>query len=108
VVRKKGVPRRRAVENEVKTKAEASGLRPLRRDQAAGGLCIARTVAVRAEVILFDEPCFGGFGPISTAKDRGLIQELSGRGLQIAIVTHTSAGRAAAFRTRTGPSCILR
>src|SRR3979409_1078168 len=46
----------------------------------AGGqqqrLCIARTVAVRPEVILFDEPC-SALDPISTAKIEELIRELA-------------------------------
>ena len=58
--------------------------------QLSGGqqqrLCIARTVAVRPEVILFDEPC-SALDPISTAKVEELIQELS-EDYTIAIVTH--------------------
>ena len=49
-------------------------------------LCIARTVAVRPEVILFDEPC-SALDPISTAKIEELIQELA-EDYTIAIVTH--------------------
>ena len=49
-------------------------------------LCIARTVAVRPEVILFDEPC-SALDPISTAKVEELIQELA-EDYTIAIVTH--------------------
>ena len=70
--------------NEVKDKLNASGL------SLSGGqqqrLCIARTVAVRPEVILFDEPC-SALDPISTAKIEELIQELS-EDYTIAIVTH--------------------
>jgi len=51
-----------------------------------GRLCIARTVAVRPEVILFDEPC-SALDPISTAKIEELIQELA-EDYTIAIVTH--------------------
>ena len=47
---------------------------------------IARTVAVRPEVILFDEPC-SALDPISTAKVEELIQELAEH-YTIAIVTH--------------------
>ena len=49
-------------------------------------LCIARTVAIKPEVILFDEPC-SALDPISTAKIEELIDELSNR-YTIAIVTH--------------------
>jgi phosphate transport system ATP-binding protein len=73
-----------ALWNEVKDKLTASGL------SLSGGqqqrLCIARTVAVRPEVILFDEPC-SALDPISTAKIEELIQELA-EDYTIAIVTH--------------------
>ena len=49
-------------------------------------LCIARTVAISPEVILFDEPA-SALDPISTAKIEELIDELSGD-YTIAIVTH--------------------
>ena len=49
-------------------------------------LCIARTVAIKPEVILLDEPC-SALDPISTAKVEELIDELSGD-YTIAIVTH--------------------
>ena len=73
-----------ALWNEVKDKLNASGL------SLSGGqqqrLCIARTVAVRPEVILFDEPC-SALDPISTAKVEELIQELA-EDYTIAIITH--------------------
>jgi phosphate transport system ATP-binding protein len=73
-----------ALWNEVKDKLNASGL------SLSGGqqqrLCIARTVAVRPEVILFDEPC-SALDPISTAKVEELIDELK-EDYTIAIVTH--------------------
>jgi phosphate transport system ATP-binding protein len=73
-----------ALWNEVKDKLNASGL------SLSGGqqqrLCIARTVAVRPEVILFDEPC-SALDPISTAKIEELITELK-QDYTIAIVTH--------------------
>ena len=49
-------------------------------------LCIARTVAVRPEVILLDEPC-SALDPISTAKIEELIEELKAD-YTIVIVTH--------------------
>ncbi len=73
-----------ALWNEVKDKLNASGL------SLSGGqqqrLCIARTVAIKPEVILFDEPC-SALDPISTAKVEELIDELSDK-YTIAIVTH--------------------
>jgi phosphate transport system ATP-binding protein len=75
---------RAALWEEVKDKLNASGL------SLSGGqqqrLCIARTVAVRPEVILFDEPC-SALDPISTAKIEELIDELKDH-YTIAIVTH--------------------
>ncbi len=75
---------RAALWDEVKNKLGASGL------SLSGGqqqrLCIARTVAVRPEVILFDEPC-SALDPISTAKIEELIDELKDDHT-IVIVTH--------------------
>ena len=75
---------RAALWDEVKDKMDANGL------SLSGGqqqrLCIARTVAVRPEVILFDEPC-SALDPISTAKIEELIDELK-EDYTIAIVTH--------------------
>jgi phosphate transport system ATP-binding protein len=76
--------RRAALWAEVKDKLNANGL------SLSGGqqqrLCIARTVAVKPEVILFDEPC-SALDPISTAKIEELIDELKDD-YTIAIVTH--------------------
>jgi phosphate transport system ATP-binding protein len=75
---------RAALWEEVKNKLNANGL------SLSGGqqqrLCIARTVAVRPDVILFDEPC-SALDPISTAKIEELIDELKDD-YTIAIVTH--------------------
>ena len=49
-------------------------------------LCIARTIAVKPDVILFDEPT-SALDPISTLKIEELIDELK-RDFTIAIVTH--------------------
>jgi phosphate transport system ATP-binding protein len=49
-------------------------------------LCIARTLAVEPEVILFDEPC-ASLDPISTGKIEELILELK-KDYSIVIVTH--------------------
>jgi phosphate transport system ATP-binding protein len=76
--------RRAALWEEVKDKLNANGL------SLSGGqqqrLCIARTVAVKPEVILFDEPC-SALDPISTAKIEELIDELKAD-YTIVIVTH--------------------
>jgi phosphate transport system ATP-binding protein len=73
-----------ALWGEVKEKLTASGL------SLSGGqqqrLCIARTIAVRPEVVLFDEPC-SALDPISTSKIEELIDELKSE-YTIAIVTH--------------------
>ena len=75
---------RAALWGEVKDKLRESGL------SLSGGqqqrLCIARTVAVRPEVILFDEPC-SALDPISTAKIEELITELK-NDYTVVIVTH--------------------
>jgi phosphate transport system ATP-binding protein len=69
---------------EVKDKLHSSGL------SLSGGqqqrLCIARTIAIRPEVILFDEPC-SALDPISTARIEATIDELKNE-FTIAIVTH--------------------
>ena len=76
--------KRSALWTEVKDKLGANG------QSLSGGqqqrLCIARTVAVRPEVILFDEPCSALY-PISTAKIEELIDELTDD-YTIVIVTH--------------------
>jgi phosphate transport system ATP-binding protein len=75
---------RAALWSEVKDKLNTSGL------SLSGGqqqrLCIARTVAIKPEVILLDEPC-SALDPISTAKIEELIDELADD-YTIAIVTH--------------------
>jgi phosphate transport system ATP-binding protein len=76
--------KRAALWDEVKDKLLANG------QSLSGGqqqrLCIARTVAVKPEVILFDEPC-SALDPISTAKIEELIDELKDD-YTIVIVTH--------------------
>lgn len=49
-------------------------------------LCIARTLAMRPDVILFDEPC-SALDPISTAKIESLMEDLKADYTQV-IVTH--------------------
>ena len=76
--------RRAALWEEVKDKLNVNG------QSLSGGqqqrLCIARTVAVKPEVILLDEPC-SALDPISTAKIEELIDELKAD-YTIVIVTH--------------------
>jgi phosphate transport system ATP-binding protein len=76
--------RRAALWEEVRDKLATSGL------SLSGGqqqrLCIARTIAVRPEVILFDEPC-SALDPISTARIEELIDDLKDE-YTIVIVTH--------------------
>jgi phosphate transport system ATP-binding protein len=76
--------RRAALWEEVKGKLSSNGL------SLSGGqqqrLCIARTIAVRPEVILLDEPC-SALDPISTARIEELIDELK-NDYTIVIVTH--------------------
>ncbi len=76
--------KRAALWGEVKDKLSANGL------SLSGGqqqrLCIARTVAVSPDVILFDEPC-SALDPISTAKIEELMDELKSD-YTIVIVTH--------------------
>jgi len=87
--------RRAALWNEVKDKLHTSGL------GLSGGqqqrLCIARTIAVKPEVILLDEPC-SALDPISTSKIEELISELT-TDYTIAIVTHNmqQAARSSAY-----------
>jgi phosphate transport system ATP-binding protein len=73
-----------ALWNEVKDKLGQTGT------SLSGGqqqrLCIARGIAVKPVIILFDEPC-SALDPISTAKIEELIDELK-HDYTVAIVTH--------------------
>ncbi len=73
-----------ALWNEVKDKLGQSGT------SLSGGqqqrLCIARGIAIRPEIILFDEPC-SALDPVSTARIEELIDELK-QDYTVAIVTH--------------------
>jgi len=76
--------RRAGLWEEVKDKLQQPGT------ALSGGqqqrLCIARTIAVRPDVILMDEPC-SALDPIATAKIEELIDELKTE-FTIVIVTH--------------------
>ncbi|MGH8836595.1 MAG: phosphate ABC transporter ATP-binding protein PstB [Actinomycetes bacterium] len=73
-----------ALWDEVKDKLKTNAL------ALSGGqqqrLCIARTIAVKPEVILMDEPC-SALDPIATSKIEDLMQDLA-REYTIVIVTH--------------------
>ncbi len=73
-----------ALWDEVKDKLHESGM------SLSGGqqqrLCIARTLAVKPEVILFDEPC-SALDPVSTAKIEELMYHLK-QTYTLVIVTH--------------------
>jgi phosphate transport system ATP-binding protein len=73
-----------ALWDEVKDKLKTSGL------ALSGGqqqrLCIARTIAVRPDVILMDEPC-SALDPLATNKIEDLMHELA-KTYTIVIVTH--------------------
>ena len=79
--------KRSALWDEVKDRLNDSAL------SLSGGqqqrLCIARAMAVKPKVILFDEPC-SALDPIATAKIEELIQELK-QNYTIVIVTHNTA-----------------
>ena len=87
--------RQAALWDEVKDKLDQSGL------SLSGGqqqrLCIARTIAVKPEIILMDEPA-SALDPIATLRIEELIQQLKKR-YTIIIVTHNmqQAARASDF-----------
>ncbi len=77
--------RQAALWDDVKDKLRQSGL------ALSGGqqqrLCIARTLAVKPNIILMDEPC-SALDPKATYKIENLMQGLSANGYTIIIVTH--------------------
>ena len=83
--------RQAALWDEVKDKLQQSGL------SLSGGqqqrLCIARTIAVRPDIILMDEPA-SALDPIATLKIEDLMRELA-QNYTIIVVTHNmqQAGR---------------
>ena len=89
--------RRAALWDEVKDKLKDSGL------GLSGGqqqrLCVARSIAVKPEVLLLDEPA-SALDPISTARLEETISELSSD-YTIVIVTH-NMGQAARLSHHTG------
>jgi phosphate transport system ATP-binding protein len=87
--------RQAALWDEVKDKLDQSGL------SLSGGqqqrLCIGRTIAVKPDLILMDEPA-SALDPVATLKIEDLMRELS-KDYTIIIVTHNmqQAGRASDF-----------
>ncbi|MBI4114981.1 MAG: phosphate ABC transporter ATP-binding protein [Candidatus Omnitrophica bacterium] len=61
-------------------------------------LCIARSLAVEPEVILFDEPC-SGLDPISTARVEEAMQELKKRYTLILVTNNTKQAARVSDRT---------
>jgi phosphate transport system ATP-binding protein len=61
-------------------------------------LCIARTLAVEPDVILYDEPC-SGLDPISTAKVEDAMGQLSQLYTQILVTNNTKQAARVSHRT---------
>ncbi|MFH0887415.1 MAG: phosphate ABC transporter ATP-binding protein, partial [bacterium] len=85
-----------AIWNEVKDRLKTSAFK------LSGGqqqrLCIARTLAVEPEVILYDEPC-SGLDPISTLKVEEAMQELKKNYTQILVTNNVKQSARVADRT---------
>ncbi|MHB1929248.1 MAG: phosphate ABC transporter ATP-binding protein PstB [Acidimicrobiales bacterium] len=101
--------RRAALWDEVKDKLKQSAF------SLSGGqqqrLCIARTISVRPDAILMDEPC-GSLDPVATAHIEELLDELK-RDYTIVIVTHSlqqaarCSDRTAFFTAEGGPGLLV-
>lgn len=82
--------------DEVKDRLDLSAMR------LSGGqqqrLCIARTLAVNPEVIMFDEPC-SGLDPISTAKVEEAMKELKQKHTIILVTNNTKQAARVSDRT---------
>ena len=82
--------------DEVKDRLDTSAM------QLSGGqqqrLCIARTLALEPEIILFDEPC-SGLDPISTAKVEEAMLQLKERYTLVLVTNNTKQAARVADRT---------
>ena len=82
--------------DEVKDRLNTSAL------QLSGGqqqrLCIARTLAVKPEAIMYDEPC-SGLDPISTARVEEAMKELKTAHTQILVTNNTKQAARVGDRT---------
>ena len=85
-----------AIWNEVKDRLQENAFK------LSGGqqqrLCIARTLAVEPEVILYDEPC-SGLDPISTLKVEEAMQELKKNYTQILVTNNVKQAARVSGRT---------
>jgi phosphate transport system ATP-binding protein len=85
-----------AIWDEVKDRLDAGAFK------LSGGqqqrLCIARTLAVEPEVILYDEPC-SGLDPISTAKVEEAMRQLKKSYTQILVTNNVKQSARVADRT---------
>lgn len=81
---------------EVKDRLDSSALK------LSGGqqqrLCIARTLALEPDVIMFDEPC-SGLDPISTAKVEDAMKELKNKHTLILVTNNTKQAARVSERT---------
>lgn len=104
-----GIRRRGALEPLVERSLQAAGLWDEVKDRLntsafnlSGGqqqrLCIARTLALEPEVILFDEPC-SGLDPISTAKVEEAMFQLKERYTLVLVTNNTKQAARVADRT---------
>lgn len=107
--RRHGVKNRKKLEEIVETSLKAASLWEEVKDRLkssamklSGGqqqrLCIARTLAVEPEVILYDEPC-SGLDPISTAKVEEAMIELKARYTQILVTNNVKQAARVGNRT---------
>ncbi|MBU0599470.1 phosphate ABC transporter ATP-binding protein [bacterium] len=108
-LRRKGIKKKTLLEEMVEESLKAAYLWDEVKDRLSqsaltlsGGqqqrLCIARTLALKPEVILFDEPC-SGLDPISTAKIEEAMYKLKKNFTQILVSNNTKQVARVADRT---------